>query len=75
MKFFSVLLGFTIFYSVSVATAQNKATIVRTEQAGIFGLPSQLHHPWKSRVLNYTSAEHAYAIPTEEILKIKQQIH
>lgn len=74
MKFFSVLLGFTIFYSVSVANAQNKATIVRTEQVGIFGLPSQLHHPWKSRVLNYTSAEHAYAIPTDEILKIKQKI-
>ena len=74
MKFFSVFTVFTIFYFATNASAQNKATIVRTEKAGIFGLPSQLKHPWKSRILNYTSSEHAYAVPAEEILKAKQLI-
>ena len=76
MKFFQFI-GFIIFYFCFYFSfrTQNKATIVRTEQAGIFDLPSPsstIHG--NQRVLNYTSAEHAYAIPTEEILKIKQQI-
>ncbi|MBK8109897.1 MAG: hypothetical protein IPK46_05940 [Saprospiraceae bacterium] len=69
MKFYSVILVFAIFYLVDPIVAQVKPTMVTSEQSAIFGVPSKNSHPWKSRVLNYTSSEHADSVPTEQILE------
>ena len=74
MKFYSVILVFAIFYLVVPIVAQVKPTVVTSEQSAIFGVPSKISHPWKSRILNYTSSEHAYAVPTQEILDAKKKI-
>lgn len=74
MKFYSVILVFAIFYLVTPVFAQVRPVKVISGDAPIFGLPSQQHHPWKPRVLNYTSSEHAYSVPVEEILEAKRKI-
>ncbi|MBK8701476.1 MAG: PKD domain-containing protein [Saprospiraceae bacterium] len=62
--------------STGILLAQSKTpAALRSTEVGIFGMPTTFKKGWEVILAHKTSSDHVYAVPTEEIIKIKQQLN